>query len=417
MLDLLRTITTLPLLILALTAAAQDWSQFRGPTGQGVSEAGSVPTKWGPDENVAWKTKIPGQGWSSPVLAAGKLYLTTALPAEGATPPTLRAICIDATSGQIAWDVEVLRPDSARARQIHKKNSLASPTPVVRDGRLYVHFGHMGSAALDAASGNVVWRQTTLAYPPIHGAGGSPALVDDLLIFTCDGARDPFVAALDAKTGDVRWRTPRRTTVRAPFSFSTPLDIDVAGQKQVVIPGSGLIAAYDPRDGREIWRVTTGEGYSVVPRPAFAHGMIYAATGFDRANLFAIRVEGTKGDVTKSHVAWRLTRNAPLTPSPLVVGDEIYLVSDNGFATCADAKTGKVHWTQRLGGNYSASPVYAAGHVYFQNEEGLGVVVKAAKKFERVAENDLGERTLATYAVAEGSLFIRSAGHLWRIGK
>jgi len=412
-----KTTAFLILLTIALTSRAEEWPQFRGPGGQGVSDVKNAPTKWSSDENVAWKTKIAGQGWSSPVLAQGKVYLTTALPAEGATPLTLRAICFDAANGQIVWDVEVLRPDGSRARQVHKKNSLASPTPVMRDGRLYVHFGPMGTAALDAAGGNVLWRQTNLAYPPVHGPGGSPALVDDVLVFSCDGARDPFVAALDAKSGDVRWRTPRQTAVRAPFSFSTPLAIDVAGATQVVIPGSGVIAAYDPKDGREIWRVTTGEGYSVVPRPAFAHGMIYASTGFDRANLFAIRVDGAKGDVTRTHVAWRQTRNAPLTPSPLVVGDEIYLVSDSGFATCADAKTGKVHWTQRLGGNYSASPVYAAGHVYFQNEEGLGVVVKAATKFELVAENDLGERTLASYAVAEGALFIRSAGHFWRIGR
>jgi outer membrane protein assembly factor BamB len=400
-------------LVCSFALAADDWPQFRGPSGQGVSDATNVPTKWSATENVAWKTKLPGSGWSSPVLSNGKIYLTTAVQ----SPLTLRALCIDANSGQILWNVEVLRPDPASASQVHKKNSLASPTPIIRDNRLYVHFGHMGTAALDLANGNVLWRQTNLKYKPVHGTGGSPALVDDLLIFSCDGARDPFVAALDAKSGQIRWRTPRRAQTNAPFSFSTPLEIDVDGAKQVVIPASGVVAAYEPKIGREIWRVAYGEGYSVVPRPAYAHGLLYVSSGFDRANLLAIRPQGATGDVTKTHVAWKLTRNAPLTPSPLVVGDEIYLVSDNGFGTCADAKTGNVHWTKRLGGNFSASPVYAAGHIYFQNEEGLGVVVKAGTKFELVSENDLAERTLASYAVAEQALFIRSENHLWRIGK
>jgi outer membrane protein assembly factor BamB len=406
-----------PLIVCAFTARAEDWPQFRGPTGQGVSEVKTAPTKWSASENIAWKTPIPGQGWSSPVLAANKLYLTTAVPASGQTPLTLRALCIDAPTGHILWNVEVLRPNPSLARQIHQKNTPASPTPVISGDRLFVHFGHMGAAALDPKNGNVLWRQTILKYPPVHGAGGSPALIDDLLIFSCDGARDPFVAALDTKSGEVRWKTPRNTTARAAFSFSTPLEIDVSGNKQIVIPGSGVVAAYDPKDGREIWRVNTGEGYSVVPRPAFAHGVVFVSTGFDRANILAIRPEGATGDVTNTHVAWKLSRNAPLTPSPLVVGDEIYLVSDNGFATCADAKTGKVHWSKRIGGNYSASPLYAAGHVYFQSENGLATVVKAAPTFEQVSQNDLDERTLASYAVTEGALYIRSANHLWKIGK
>jgi outer membrane protein assembly factor BamB len=400
-------------LLCATSRAADDWPQFRGPTGQGVSDARNVPTKWSATENVVWKTPIPGSGWSSPILSNNRLYLTTA---DG-SPLALRALCLDAATGQVLWNVEVLRPDPRSARQTHKKNSPASPTPVITDGRLYVHFGHMGTAALDPSNGNVLWQQTTLKYPPVHGAGGSPALVDDLLIFSCDGARDPFVAALDTASGQIRWRTPRRSQTQAPFSFSTPLQIEFAGQNQVVIPASGMVAAYEPKTGREIWRVNYGQGYSVVPRPAYAHGLLYVSSGFDKATLLAISPQGAAGDATNTHVKWKLARHAPLTPSPLVVGDELYLVSDNGFATCADARTGKVHWTQRLGGNFSVSPVYAAGHVYFQNEEGLGIVVKAGARYELVSENDLAERTLASCAVAEGALYIRSEKHLWKIGK
>ena len=188
------------------------------------------------------------------------------------------------------------------------------------------------------------------------------------------------------------------------------------GRKQIVSPASGFVAAYDPVDGRELWRVRYGDGYSVVPRPAFAHGLLYVSSGFDSAVLYAIRPAGAAGDVTDTHVAWRIRKGAPLTPSPLVVGDELYMVSDNGVATCADAKTGAVHWTQRLDGNFSASPVAAEGRVYFQNESGVGFVVKAAKAFELLGENDLAERSLASYSVADGALFVRTEAHLWRIG-
>lgn len=407
-------------------AAAKDWPQFRGPTGQGVSTATGVPVEWGPDKNVAWKTPIGGKGWSSPVLSGGRLYLTTAVGDPGAGM-SLRAVCVDAAAGKVLWDVEVFKPDPAAAGTMHGKNSPASPTPIVWGDWLYVHFGHMGTAALDAESGKVRWRQTELKYPPLHGNGGSPALVGDgdtgglTLIFSCDGLQDPFVAGLDAKTGRVKWKTPRNSGAKRTFSFSTPLAIN-AGDRvhekvQVIIPGSGMVAAYDPADGREIWRVKYDEGYSVVPRPVYAPdlGLVFMSTAFDTPVVYAIRPAGAKGDVTDTHVAWTHRKGGPATPSPLLVGDELYFVSDNGIATCADAKTGKPHWTERLDGGFSASPVAAEGRVYFQNEGGVGYVVKAGKQFELIAENDLGERSLASYAVTDGALFIRTEGHLWKI--
>jgi outer membrane protein assembly factor BamB len=394
-------------------AEASGWPEFRGPTGQGTSAAANVPVRWGKSENVAWRAKVPGTGWSSPVLANGRIFLTSAV--EDAKGTALRALCFDAETGKGVWDVEVFRPTAEALSAIHKKNTPASSTPVVRGDRLFVHFGHMGTAALDTA-GKVLWRQTDIRYPPVHGNGGSLLLTDAALVFSVDAAVDPFLAALDPGTGKLLWRTPRNTPARNKFSFSTPLEITLRdGRRQIVCPASGLIAAYDPATGREIWRATYGQGYSVVPRPVFAHGLVICASGFDRATLLAVRPEGAAGDVTNSHVAWRMTKNAPLTPSPVVVGDEVYTVSDNGFATCADARTGKVHWSNRIDGNFSASPVAAGGRVYFTSESGVTSVVKAAKAFELLAENDSGERTLASPAVADGALYVRTAGHLVRV--
>lgn len=407
--------TILACLLITLAArAADEWPQFRGPTGQGIADVKTAPLKWSQTENVAWKVPVAGGGWSSPVVSGGKVYLTTAVKNAGGA--SLRAVCLNLADGKSLWDSEVLTADSTAVAQIHKKNSLASPTPIVTKDRLYVHFAHMGTAALDL-SGKVVWRQTELKFRPVHGTGGSPALVGDQLVFSCDGAKEPFIVALDAGTGAVKWKIDRKqTTARNNFSFSTPLEISVAGQKQIVLPGSGHVAAYEPGSGREIWRVGYGMGYSVVPRPVFAHELLFIGTGFDRPNLLAIRPAGANGDVTKSHVAWKSDKNAPLTPSALVVGDEVYFVSDSGFATCADAKTGKVHWTERLGGGFSSSPVFAAGHIYCQNEAGSTYLLKAGKEFKQVANNELDERTLASQAVVEGAILIRTETNLYRIG-
>jgi outer membrane protein assembly factor BamB len=403
----------LSIVVVAGTSQAADWPQFRGPTGDGVSKATGVPIEWNATDNVAWKQPIPGGGWSSPVLSDGKLYLTTAV-SEGKDPVSLRALCLDAANGRIVWDTEVFQPEASLASQKHSKNGYASPTPIIDGDRLYAHFGHMGTAALDPA-GNVVWRQTSLSYEPRHGNGGSPQLVGDLLVFNCDDMEKPFIASLDRASGDVRWKTERNSTALKKFSFSTPIAIDVSGKQQIVSQCSGFVGAYDAKDGREIWRVRYGEGYSVVPRPVFAHGLVLVASGFDRATLYAIDPKGAKGDVTDTHVVWTHEKGAPLTPSVVVAGDELYFVSDNGVASCLDARTGKVHWTERLGGNFSASPIFAAGRIYFQSEAGVTTVIKAAKTFESLATNDVGERTFASPVPTDGALFLRSEAHLWRI--
>jgi outer membrane protein assembly factor BamB len=389
--------------------SARDWPEFRGPDGQGISNARNVPVNWSSSSNIVWRAEIPGRGWSSPVLRRGRLYVTSAvMPAENGNP-SLRALCLDAGNGKILWDTEVFVHTGST--YIHNKNSHASPTPLVEGDRLYVHFGHQGTACLDL-DGKVLWRNTSLKYSPIHGSGGSPILVDEALIFSCDGASDPFVAALNKKTGQVRWKTARSFNAKKKFSFSTPLLINVNGRSQMVSPSSGAVYAYDPKDGRELWRVRYPEGYSVVPRPVFGHGLLFISTAFDSPEVIAIRPDG-QGDVTDTHVVWRLAKGAPKTPSMLLVGDELYFVSDGGIATCVDARSGRVNWAERVGGNYSASPLLADGRIYLQNEEGIGVVLSPGKKFEQLARNSLGERTLASYAVTDGALFIRTEAHLY----
>ena len=400
--------------VAALTLCAHDWPEFRGPTGQGHSPAKDVPVRWSSTENIAWKRAIPGAGWSSPVLVNNRLYLTTAKSAEGARSLELSALCLDAQDGTLLWSTDVFRPEDGS--NLHRKNGYASPTPLVSDGRLYVHFGHLGTACLDLA-GRVQWRQTSIKYPSMHGNGGSPILAGDRLIFSCDGLTNPAVVALDRDTGEVRWKTPRHNDrVPKKFSFSTPLLINNAGRLELISPGAGGTYAYDPAEGRPLWQVSTGNGFSVVPRPVFAQGLLFVGTDYDFPKLFAIR-PGGEGDVTATHLSWQTGRGAPSTPSALVVGAELYFVSDAGVATCADAKTGRVHWNERLGGGFSASPVFADGRIYFQNEEGAGYVLKAGKTFELLAKNELGERTLASYAVDDGTIFIRSAQNLFRVGR
>ncbi|MDP3069143.1 MAG: PQQ-binding-like beta-propeller repeat protein [Opitutaceae bacterium] len=401
-------------LILTAAVHATDWPEFRGPTGQGHASATALPTEWSATKNVAWKVAVPGAGWSSPAIAGGRIFLTTGVE-NGSGGVSLRALAFDVVSGRALWDTEIIPASEASVKPIHTKNSPASPTAIVEDGRVYVHFGHHGTACLDR-DGKIIWRQTGLRYDPVHGNGGSPALVGDLLVFSADGAKEPAIVALRKATGEIAWKVAREADVRQKFSFSTPLVIEVGGRPQVITPGSGAVSALDPRDGREIWRARYGGGYSVVPRPVFAHGLLFVGTGYNRADLLAIRADG-EGDVTDTHIAWRTTKGAPLTPSVIVVGDELYAVADSGVATCFDAKTGTVHWQERLEGNYSASPIHADGKLYFLSEEGVGTVLRASRTFETIAVNKIEERTLASYAVADGALFLRSAAHLFRIGR
>lgn len=408
----MRVLTVLLLVMTCPAAAlrpgsgqAEDWPQFRGPGGQGHSSERDLPRDWSESRNVAWKTPIQGLGWSSPVVAGGRVWLTTSIEGRGIS---LRALAFDVETGREVVNVEVFAIRSPR--EINPKNSWASPTPIVENDRVYVHFGADGTAALTTA-GDVVWK-ARFPYESQHGAGGSPVLYGDLLIFSCDGSDTAFVVALDKQTGKVRWKTHRRQP--ADQAYTTPLVIRVGERDQIVSVGAYRAAAYDPQSGKELWRVGYRDGFSNVPRPVYGHGLVYIATGFQEPTMIAVRADGS-GDVTGTHVAWTLRRGAPLTPSPLLVGDELYLVTDAGIASCLDARTGAVLWQMRLGGTYSASPVFADGRIYFISEQGVTTVIAPGKEFRRLASNTLDGALLASMAVSGGSLFLRTDSHLYRI--
>lgn len=385
--------------------AAADWPEFRGPTGQGAA-SGDVPLELDVEQAV-WKQAIPGKGWSSPVVADGRIFLTTAEP-DNDGGQRLYVLGVDAGTGEIQFQTELFQHPKAK---IHSKNSHASPTPIVRNGRVYVHFGPHGTAAVDT-DGRVLWKNESLDYPPVHGNGGSPVLVGNSLIFSADGAKAPFIAALSTEDGSVQWRTERPSDARKKFSFSTPLAVRSGGKTLVISPGSDRLSALDAETGLELWHADY-TGYSVIPRPVEGHGMVFFSTSYDRPTAMAVRLGG-KGNVTDTHVAWTLNKGAPHTPSMILQGDELYMVADNGIASCVNAKTGELHWRERLGSGYSASPIRVDERIYFFSEEGQCHVVACGQEFKLLAESDLGERTLASPAVVENALIIRTENNLYR---
>jgi outer membrane protein assembly factor BamB len=392
--------------------SGEDWPQFRGPTGQGHSSERGLPLEWSETTNVSWKVPVDGSGWSSPVVAGGRVWLTAVrdqTDARGrATRVSLRALAFDADTGRTVVDVEVF--SIGASGPLHPKNSRASPTPG-RDGdRVCVHVGADGTAAL-TTDGDVIWR-TRLPYDSQHGNGGSPVLHDGLLIVNCDGnGGEAYVVALDAATGRTRWKTNRRPP--ADQAYSTPLVIRVDDRALVVSAGANRAVAYDASTGREVWWVRY-DGFSNVPRPVHGAGHVFIATGFNAPTIVAVRPDGT-GDVTRTHLSWTVARGAPYTPSPIVVDDLLYYVSDTGVLSSIDAASGALAWQQRIGGNYAASPVYADGRIYWLSEEGVATVIEPGRTFLQLAINRLDGATLASMAIADGAIFIRSDRHLYRI--
>lgn len=409
-------------LLLESAGTAGQWPQFRGPDGQG--HADPIPLKWGENEqgeaeNIVWKKPLPGLAWSSPVIADGRIYLTTAVdrtPEDSSKAEDrkveLGAMCLDSKTGDVIWQKTLFL--QVGEVEIHKKNSHASPTPIVDGDALYVHFGPHGTARL-TLDGETVWTRK-LEYAPMHGNGGTPALAGDVLVISCDGHDVRYGVGLETATGEIRWKKERSIPSKNAFSFGTPLVIEVNGKTQAICPASEAVYAYDPATGEEIWRVGYPKGYSVTPRPVYGKGLVFICTGYMKPSLIAIDPTGT-GDITETHVRWRTERNVPHTPSVLLVEDRLFFVSDKGIARCVEAETGENLWQERLGGNYSASPTYSDGRVYFQNEEGEAVVVPASGEFEILARNRVtrDERTFASYAVSDGALFLRSEHHLFRI--
>lgn len=398
----------LALLLLTLLSPG-DWPQFRGANADAHAEAKPTPMEWSDTKNVAWKITVPGLGWSSPSVVGDHIYLTTAVTkGEGLS---LRAMALSTKDGSTIWDQEVWAVE--KAPPIHTKNSHASPTPIVHDGSVYVHFGAQGMAKLKASDSSIVWQSKELDYNPLHGNGGSPVLYDGKLVIACDGTANPFIAAIDAETGKVVWKTMRSEKAKISHSFVTSTVAVVDGKPQVLSPGPDHFAAYDLETGKELCKVRA-LGWSVVPQPAVGHGMVYYNHDYDNPELMAVRLGGS-GDVTDSHVVWRINRGAPSTPSPLLVGEELYFVADNGIASCVNALTGEHYWMERIGGNFSASPVFANGHILFLNEAGLATWIKPGKTYEAVGTSEVPGRTFATPSFSNGAMYLRTDEVLYKI--
>jgi sugar lactone lactonase YvrE/outer membrane protein assembly factor BamB/enterochelin esterase-like enzyme len=421
-----------------LAAAADPWPQWRGPDGQGHAvEAHDLPVTWSEQEHVRWKTPLPGRGWSSPVIGGGMAWMTTAVeqpvgaeerkrrledntghqPLNVSGPVSLRALGVDMQSGRLVHDVELF--SVADPQPIHALNSYASPSPVLAGDRLYCHFGDFGTACLDTETARVVWTSRELRLNHENGPSSTPVLWKDRLIVHVDGSDTQSIAAFDAATGTIAWQTPRSGTLRddpqLKKAYGTPLVLSLGGRDVVVSPAADWIYGYDPATGKELWKRAYGElGFSIVPRPVFAHGLLFMSTSFMQPELLALRL----GDGTAApEIAWREKKAVTTMPSPLVVSDELYMVSDKGIATCLDARTGQSVWAERLAGNFSSSPLFADGRIYVGSREGKTYVLRPGRQAEVLATNELDGAIFATPAAVGRALFLRTEHALYRIEK
>jgi outer membrane protein assembly factor BamB len=418
---------SLPVLASLLTPAAfadEAWPRFRGPTGQGVSDATGLPLTWGEDENVTWKTKIHGKAWSSPVVLGKQIWLTTATE-DGRK---LFAVCVDKDTGKVIHDLKLFDVD--KPQYAHPFNSYGSPTPVVEEGRVYVSFGSPGIACLDSGTGKVIWQRRDFVCNHYRGAGSSPLVWDDLLILNFDGSDYQYVVGLDKKTGQTRWKTDRSVDFQdlgpdgkpqreGDFrkAFSTPMLWEAGGgegEPVVVSLGSKAMYAYQPADGKELWRLEHHGVHSGSATPMIGEKFMYYCTGLGSEELWAVK-PGGRGVINDTHVAWTYTRNVPGKPSPVLVEGRIYMTDDAGIVSCVNAETGEEVWRGRLNGNYSASPIYADGRVYFFNEDGVTTVIEAGTALKVIAENELDDGFMASPAVVGHALFLRTKTHLYRV--
>jgi len=401
--------------------AQENWPQFRGPDGDGHAKSTGLPLTWSETENVRWKTPLPGKAWSSPVIWSNQIWVTTA-PEEGTR---LQAICIDKESGKIVRDLKLF--DVVLPQYVHPFNSYASPTPVIEEGRVYVTFGSPGTACIDTQTGKVLWQRRDFVCNHFRGAGSSPILYRDLLIMNFDGSDNQFVVALNKNTGKTAWEKKRsvdyqdlgsdgKPQAEGDFrkAFATPHVANLDGKDTLLSSGAKAHYAYNPLNGDELWRVEERSQHSAASRPVLGDGLIFITTGFSKGQLLAIKPGGS-GVITDTHVAWRAKRSVPNKPSLVFVNSLLFLVEDGGFASCLEAKTGKEIWQERIGGAYSASPIFAEGRIYAPSEDGRTVVFAAERQFRKLAENKLEDGFMASPAASGKALFLRTKKALYRI--
>jgi outer membrane protein assembly factor BamB len=403
------------LLLLATLALSGDdtWAEFRGPSGAGHSDARGLPRKWSETENVVWKTPLHGRGWSSPVVWGKQVWLTTGTPDGKA----LSVICVDRESGKVLLDQKLFEPPKVDETW-QKFNSYASPTPVLEEGRVYVHFGTYGTACLDTKTFKPLWARTDHAVNHWRGAGSSPILHENLLILTYDGYDAQYMVAVDKKTGKDVWKSPRTHDFGTEDGdrrkgYSTPIIIQVGGKAQLISPASAATVALDPTTGKTIWWVKH-KGHSPAIRSLYGNGLVYFTVG---AGGELVAVKPGQGDVTASNIAWKASKGIGHKPSPLLVEDLIYTLADSGTVTCFDAKSGELVWTARVPGSYSASPVYADGAIWVFAEDGTSTIFQPGREFKEIGRNKLdgGKESKATPAFVGKSIFLRTESALYRL--
>jgi outer membrane protein assembly factor BamB len=408
------TLALLAALLLGWPAQAdENWPRFRGPHANGHADGTGLPTTWSESKNIKWKTPIHDLGWSSSVVWGDQIWVTTAT-ADGKVD---YAVCLDKHTGKIVHDLKLWENENPSPLG-NAMNCYASCTPVIEAGRVYVHFGSYGTACLDTATGKILWQRRDLPCEHFRGPGSSPILFENLLIFHMDGYDHQYVVALDKATGETVWKTDRDVdygtdngdTMKA---FCTPLVIEAAGKEQLISPTSKATLAYDPRTGKELWRVRYGS-FSVAAMPLFDKELLYLNTGFGKADLLAVRPDGA-GDVTDSHVVWTAKKSIGSKPSQVLVDGLIFNVHDSGVASCLDAKTGDELWSKRLGGEYSGALLYGDGKVYFCSHDGSTTVLKAAREYTELAKNQLGDGFMASPAVTGKALILRTKSALYRV--
>lgn len=409
----------------------ENWPQFRGPTGQGISDAKSLPLTWSETQNVKWKTAIHGRAWSSPVIWKNQIWLSSATD-EG---NELSVLCVDKETGKILLDKVLFHIEHPQFSPV-KFNSYGSPTPVVEEGRLYISFGSPGTACLDTKDGKVLWERTDFVCNHFRRSGSSPLLWNNLLIMNFDGSDFQYCAAVDKNTGKTVWKTDRsidfmdlnpngkpKADGDMRKAFSTPRVWVWEGKPLLISTGSKATYCYDPETGHELWRTEFRGAHSGSVTPVIGDGLVYIATGNGQAELWAIRPGGS-GVINDTHVVWRAKKKIPSRTSPLLVNGLLYTCNEGGILNCLDAKTGDEVFTGRIEGQYSASPLYANGRIYFFNQNGHTTVIEAGRELKVLGESQLAVvkedsndpwGIMGTPAVSGDALYIRTRTDLYRI--